>query len=56
MVQPLLKVEVRMIETIRDGKPSTPFMQFGDRIRIEMLDENGNSIFGTIEQQVKPLS
>ena len=48
--------EVRMIETIRDGKPSTPFMQFGDRIRIEMLDENGNSLFGTIEQQVKPLS
>jgi len=48
--------EVRMIETIRDGKPSTPFMQFGDRIRIEMLDREGNSVFGAIEQQVKPLS
>ena len=48
--------EVRMIETIRDGKPSTPFMQFGDRIRIEMQDEKGNSIFGAIEQQVKPLN
>lgn len=48
--------EVRMIETIRDGKPSTPFMQFGDRIRIEMLDEEGSSIFGAIEQQVKPLN
>lgn len=48
--------EVRMIETIRDGKPSTPFMQFGDRIRIEMQDDNGNSIFGAIEQQVKPLN
>ncbi len=48
--------EVRMIETIRDGKPSTPFMQFGDRIRIEMQDANGNSIFGAIEQQVKPLN
>ncbi|QJR81908.1 fumarylacetoacetate hydrolase family protein [Alteromonas pelagimontana] len=47
--------EVRMIETIRDGKPSTPFMQFGDRIRIEMLDETGVSIFGAIDQQVKPL-
>ena len=48
--------EVRMIETIRDGKPSTPFMQFGDRIRIEMFDENGCSIFGAIDQQVKPLN
>ena len=48
--------EVRMIETIRDGKPSTPFMQFGDRIRIEMLDAAGNSVFGAIEQQVKPLN
>lgn len=48
--------EVRMIETIRDGKPSTPFMQFGDRIKIEMLDREGNNIFGTIDQQVKPLN
>ncbi len=48
--------EVRMIETIRDGKPATPFMQFGDRIRIEMLDTEGNSVFGAIEQQVKPLN
>lgn len=44
--------EVRMIETIRDGAPSTPFMRFGDRVRIEMLDENGASIFGAIDQQV----
>ncbi|MEW9797487.1 fumarylacetoacetate hydrolase family protein [Alteromonas sp. CYL-A6] len=48
--------EIRMIETIRDGKPTTPFMQFGDRIRIEMLDADGNSIFGAIDQQVKPLA
>ncbi len=46
--------EVRMIETIRDGKPKTPFMQFGDKIKIEMLDTSGNNIFGTIEQQLKP--
>lgn len=45
--------EVRMIETINDGKPSTPFMKFGDKIRIEMLDDNGQSIFGTIEQTVE---
>lgn len=44
--------EVRMIETIRDGKPSTPFMKFGDRIRMEMLDSDGNSIFGAIDQRV----
>ena len=44
--------EIRMIETIRDGKPSTSFMKFGDRIRIEMQDAQGQSIFGTIDQQV----
>ena len=44
--------ELRTIETILDGKPSTPFMKFGDRIRIEMNDDNGKSIFGTIDQVV----
>lgn len=44
--------EVRMIETIRDGKPSTRFMQFGDHIKMEMLDKQGNSIFGAIDQRV----
>lgn len=44
--------EVRMIETIRDGKAATGFMKFGDRIRIEVLDEQGQSIFGAIDQQV----
>lgn len=44
--------EVRMIETIRDGKPSTSFMKFGDRIKIDMQDDAGNSIFGAIDQQV----
>ncbi|NIY83142.1 fumarylacetoacetate hydrolase family protein [Vibrio hepatarius] len=44
--------EVRMIETIRDGKPSTRFMKFGDRIKMEMLDKNGQSIFGSIDQQI----
>ena len=48
--------EIRMIETIRDGKPYTPFMQFGDKIRMEMFDEQGHSIFGAIDQQVKPLN
>ncbi|MCF7981479.1 MAG: fumarylacetoacetate hydrolase family protein [Pseudomonadales bacterium] len=44
--------EVRCLETIANGKPSTPFMRFGDRIRIEMKDAQGNSIFGAIDQQV----
>ncbi|ABV86776.1 fumarylacetoacetate hydrolase family protein [Shewanella pealeana] len=44
--------ETRMLETIADGKPSTSFMGFGDRVRIEMLDEDNNSIFGSIDQQV----
>lgn len=47
--------EIRMIETIRDGKPSTPFMKFGDTVKIEMLDENQQSIFGTIEQTIVKL-
>lgn len=45
--------EVRMIETIRDGKPATAFMRDGDTVRIEMNDINGASIFGAIEQRVK---
>ncbi|MCG9682493.1 fumarylacetoacetate hydrolase family protein [Vibrio sp. Isolate23] len=44
--------EVRMIETIRDGKPSTGFMKFGDRIKMEMKDVSGASIFGSIDQKV----
>jgi len=45
--------EVRMIETIETGAPITGFMQFGDTIKIEMLDADNNSIFGTIEQSVR---
>ncbi|NOH97959.1 fumarylacetoacetate hydrolase family protein [Vibrio sp. 99-70-13A1] len=44
--------EVRMIETIRDGKPTTNFMKFGDTIKLEMNDSNGESIFGSISQKV----
>ena len=44
--------EVRTVETIRTGKPVTPFLKFGDRVRIEMLDTAGRSIFGAIEQDV----
>ncbi|HRX99783.1 MAG TPA: fumarylacetoacetate hydrolase family protein, partial [Xanthomonadaceae bacterium] len=45
--------EQRTVETLRDGKPSTPFMKHGDRVRIEMLDADGHSIFGAIDQQIE---
>lgn len=45
--------EIRTIETIDSGKPSTSFMKFGDRVRIEMNDASGRSIFGTIDQVVE---
>ncbi|MEM7214342.1 MAG: fumarylacetoacetate hydrolase family protein [Pseudomonadota bacterium] len=45
--------EMRTIETIRNGKPSTNFMTFGDTVRIEMKDNAGKSIFGAIEQIVE---
>jgi fumarylacetoacetate (FAA) hydrolase len=44
--------EIRMLEIIANGKPSTPFMSFGDTIRIEMFDDEGASIFGAIEQTI----
>ncbi len=44
--------EVRMIETIAEGAPRTPFLKFDDTVRIEMLDTHGRSIFGAIEQTV----
>jgi fumarylacetoacetate (FAA) hydrolase len=44
--------EQRMLEIIADGKPRTPFLRFGDRVRIDMTDDLGDSIFGAIEQTV----
>ena len=44
--------ERRAVETIRQGKPQTPFLAVGDRVRIKMLDDNAQSIFGAIDQQV----
>ena len=45
--------ERRALETIADGAASTPYMRFGDTIRIEMLDEAGKPVFGAIEQTVR---
>ncbi|WP_117192391.1 fumarylacetoacetate hydrolase family protein [Rhizobium terrae] len=44
--------EIRTIETINLGVPKTPFLHFGDTVRIEMKDAKGHSIFGAIEQTV----
>ncbi|MCY4543170.1 MAG: fumarylacetoacetate hydrolase family protein [Rhodobacteraceae bacterium] len=45
--------EIRMIETIDSGRPTTPFLRFGDRVRIWMEDSEGRTIFGAIDQTVK---
>ncbi|PPD16647.1 MAG: 2-keto-4-pentenoate hydratase [Methylobacterium sp.] len=48
--------ELRMVETIRDGAPKTPFLAFGDTVRIEMRDQKGHSIFGAIENRIEPVA
>lgn len=45
-------VEKRIIEKMETGESKTPFMTFGDTVNIDMLDKNGTSIFGAIEQKV----
>lgn len=46
--------EQRMVETIRTGAPSTPFLKYGDVVRIEARDARGKSVFGAIESEVVP--
>lgn len=46
--------ERRTVETLEHGKPLTPFLAYGDTVRIEMLDRDGRSIFGAIEQRIEP--
>jgi len=45
-------VEKRVLEIINSGQAETPYLQIGDQVRIEMLNRQGHSIFGAIEQQV----
>jgi fumarylacetoacetate (FAA) hydrolase len=45
--------EQRTVETLTTGTASTPFLRFGDRVRIEMFDDSGRSVFGAIEQTVR---
>ncbi|MFS0753624.1 fumarylacetoacetate hydrolase family protein [Noviherbaspirillum sp. 1P10PC] len=44
--------EKRALEMIEGGEPTTPFMRFGDNIRLDMRDADGRSIFGAIDQKV----
>jgi fumarylacetoacetate (FAA) hydrolase len=46
--------ERRMLEQLEQGRATTPFLRFGDRVRIEMFDRSGRSIFGAIDQRVVP--
>ncbi len=48
--------EKRAIETILDGQPSTAYMRFGDRIRIEVVGLDGQTVFGAIDQVIAPLA
>lgn len=45
--------EQRVVETLRGGAPVTPFLSFGDVVRLEMLDRQGRSVFGAIEQRIE---
>ena len=47
-------VEKRTIEKLESGESTTPFMSYGDRVKIDMLDAKGASIFGAIEQKIVP--
>jgi fumarylacetoacetate (FAA) hydrolase len=46
--------EQRTVEKLRDGEASTPFLKFGDVVKIDMHDVDGHSIFGAIEQPIAP--
>ena len=46
------RAEKRTLELLAGGKPQTPFLRFGDRVRIEMFDAAGSSLFGAIDQRV----
>ena len=46
--------EQRTVETLANGKASTPFLKYGDTLRIEITDAHGASIFGAIEQVIAP--
>ena len=44
--------ELRTVQQIAHGAAATPFLRFGDKVRIEVRDAKGHSVFGAIEQKV----
>jgi fumarylacetoacetate (FAA) hydrolase len=46
--------EVRVVETILHGAPTTPFLRHGQSVRIWANDQKGHSIFGAIDQKIQP--
>jgi fumarylacetoacetate (FAA) hydrolase len=44
--------ELRALETVEKGQPETGYLKFGDRVKIDMLDAEGRSVFGAIDQPV----
>lgn len=46
-------MEARLVEQVEEGEARTPFLAFGDSVRIEMFDRNGDTVFGAIEQKVE---
>jgi fumarylacetoacetate (FAA) hydrolase len=46
-------MEKRLVEPVEQGEAKTPFLRFGDRVRLEMLDARGESVFGAIDQAVE---
>jgi fumarylacetoacetate (FAA) hydrolase len=48
--------ERRTLEQLQSGSPRTPFLKFGDRVSIEMLDADGNNVFGTLDNRVVRLA
>jgi fumarylacetoacetate (FAA) hydrolase len=49
-------MEARLVEQVEQGEAKTPFLRFGDTVKIEMLDAEGRSVFGAIEQRVERYS
>ncbi|MBC8023608.1 MAG: fumarylacetoacetate hydrolase family protein [Burkholderiales bacterium] len=46
-------MEARLVEQVDGGEAKTPFLRFGDRVRIDMHDARGESVFGAIDQVVE---
>jgi fumarylacetoacetate (FAA) hydrolase len=47
-------VEKRVLEQLESGEARTAYLRYGEKVRIEMFDRNGHSIFGAIEQEIRP--